>query len=74
MVWCIVQETVGNVAIGVQVWVEDAESRWVKGEVIEINNNKVKVGTNNGSEVNTCLQQSQVELKARSDVIFIVQG
>lgn len=49
------KETVGNVAIGVQVWVEDAESRWVKGEVIEINNNKVKVGTNNGSEVTSNL-------------------
>lgn len=45
------QSTSANIIVGSQVWVEDNEVSWIDGEVLEINDKKIKVQCSSGKEV-----------------------
>ncbi|KAK1426383.1 hypothetical protein QVD17_15054 [Tagetes erecta] len=49
--------TSANIIVGSQVWVEDNEVSWIDGEVLEINDKKIKVRCSSGKEVVTTVSR-----------------
>ncbi|CAL9116696.1 unnamed protein product [Musa acuminata var. zebrina] len=45
------QATKFNIAVGSQVWVEDAEVAWIDGEVLEIKGDEIKISCTSGKMV-----------------------
>lgn len=45
------QATKFNIAVGSQVWVEDAEVAWLDGEVLEIKGDEIKISCTSGKMV-----------------------
>ncbi|RRT76612.1 hypothetical protein BHE74_00024216 [Ensete ventricosum] len=40
-----------SIAVGSQVWVEDAEVAWIDGEVLEIKGDEIKISCTSGKMV-----------------------
>lgn len=49
-----------NIAVGSQVWVDDAELAWVDGEVKALNAREATIITSHGNTVRTCLPASPI--------------
>lgn len=50
-----IQGTSVNIAVGSQVWIDDAELAWVDGEVKNLNAREATILTSHGKTVRTCL-------------------
>lgn len=43
-----------NLVVGTFVWVEDPEESWIDGEVVEVNDEDIKISCTSGKTVSFC--------------------